>query len=178
MYNNFGDIIFRYGTDKGTYYNQGYYKSIKNGNTVYNDVQNLITPNGNDIFKVGNVKIRMLTLSEINKKLGRKESSDQAKYDVDCVDSISSSSEKGIYRLNNLSKVLTGYTYGTIRYWVASPYPLDYNYTQLCFIHSDGRIDGYNYTGQGYAGVRPVIMLLDDKVTFDISNDGKYFIIE
>ncbi len=180
MYYNFENIIFRYGTDKGTNYNQGYYMKIKNGNTIYSDTQNLTTPNGKDIFKVGNVKIRMLTLSEINKKLERKETSDQTKYDVDCVNTITNrlTEEKGIYRLSNLSKILTGYTYGSLRYWVASPYPLDYNYTCLCFIQSDGSGNGYSYTGQGYAGVRPVITLLDDKVNFDISNDGKYFIIE
>ena len=38
MYNNFGNIVFRYGTDSGNNYNQGYYNNIKKENSIYNSL--------------------------------------------------------------------------------------------------------------------------------------------
>ena len=179
MYNNLGNITFRYGTDKSTYYNQGYYMYIKNGNNVYNNSQNLTTQVGNNLFKIGNVKIRTLTLPEINKKLGRKETSDTSKYDIDATNDISVAEDsKAIFRLDKINTILTGYSYSSSNYyWLASTVNVDGRFfkTMIKSVFYGG---GISHDSDASNGIRPVITFLDSNVTFDISNDGKYFIIE
>ena len=185
MYYNLGNIIFRYGTSR-TNYNQGYYRSIKNADKTYsnteNNDENGITITGNDLFKVGNTKIRMLTLSEINKALNRKE--DDSKYDVDSTSSISETEDPiGLYCLKNISTVLKGYYYtaNTDNYWISSPSPTTNNnyYSSdrldICYITEDGAISDMS---SAYYGIRPVITILKSNVSFEISDDGKYFIID
>ena len=159
MYNNFGNIVFRYGTDSGNNYNQGYYNNIKKENSIYNSQQSEITVNGNDLFKIGNTKIRMLILPEVKNKI--------------------SGDTIGIYKLSSVVNVLSWVNYGGGNggnYWIASPKESAGNGAMIVYLSSSGTITSCNLGAT--AGVRPVITLLDDKVNFDISNDGKYFIIE
>lgn len=180
MYYNTGDIIFKYGTSGK---NQGHYNYIKNANITYSSTENVkdndgndLTVTGNALFKKGNVRLRMLTLSEINKTLGRKEIADDTKYDADSTNSISESEDvKGIYRLKGYPASTWNY------YWLASPMPTTDNRYEassrlaVCVVNTYGDIE----SDRGIdIGIRPVITMLDDKITFDISEDGEYFIIE
>ena len=178
MYYNLGEIIFRYGTSR-TNYNQGYYRYIKNADKTYsntdNNSENEITPTGNDLFKVGNTKIRMLTLSEINKALNRKE--DDSKYDVDNTSVILKTEDPiGLYCLEDYYSPNVDY-----KYWIASPKPTTNNdyfssdRLNLCSITMFGKIDSMCNNSRG---IRPVITVLSPKVSFEISDDGKYFTIE
>lgn len=159
MYNNFGNIVFRYGTDSGNNYNQGYYNNIKKENSIYNSQQSEITVTGNELFRIGNTKIRMLISPEVKNKLAE--------------DTL------GIYKISQVVNILSWVNYGGSnggKYWIASPAESAGNAAMLCYLGSSGGLSRCNLGDK--AGVRPVITFLDSNVTFDISNDGKYFIIE
>lgn len=172
MYYNFGDIIFRYGTSS-TNTNQGYFTSITNGNKVYNN-QNTTDTNANTLFKTKNANnVRLFTLSEINQAMGRN--------DVDSLVGISADEDsKGIYRLDQLKNVLgmSTYTYEDLSYlWIASPTPGERD--KVSIIRNDGSMDGSSISSNGTnpGGVRPIICF-DSDISFRLSEDGMYFIME
>lgn len=172
LYYNFGDIQYRYGTSGGSNYNQGFYKYIKNKENIYNDTVNVVDQNGNEklstgseLFKVGNVNVRTLTLPEINKKLNRN--------DVDSIDSITNEIDpKGLFSIVN-----SGFDFNTGAYYIASPYYSNNSlgYWSLLFIGQSGSITQHYNADRG---VRPVISFKSNRMKFKKVQDGNYLEIK
>ena len=144
FYYNLGQMTF----ERGTTYNkknQGYYTKIKNGNATYTSGETI----GDNLFKARNdASIRMLTLPELNRSLGRDE-----------IDSTSSITDTiGLYRLDQISTgtALTSNTYNTGYYWLASPFPSASYYISVCSVNCSGSV---GYINGNYYGVRPLVSL-------------------
>ena len=143
FYYNLGEMTFTQGTTYETK-NMGYYTKVKNGDIEYTTGAKL----GDVLFKAReDANIRLLTLSELNKKLGRN--------DIDSTSNISDTT--GIYQLSKLTNKLEGKTYSSGAYWLASPHP---EYDQpICYVGAAGGIGSGRYT---YYGIRPLICISSD----------------
>ena len=119
MYYNFENIPFytesNYNaiTTTSGKYNLGWYRSIKKNGT-----EATANTNGSVFLTSNDYSVRMLTLPKIN--------NDRSSVDgitITSTTQISSEHEpaKGLYRLEQLSSVLSGYTYSSGLYWLASP---------------------------------------------------------
>jgi len=142
-YYNLGEMTFTQGTSYDLH-NMGYYTTVKNGDTNYTTGVTL----GNNLFKTSQASsVRMLTLPELNKALGRT--------DIDSVSRITDTT--GLFQLNQLNSVLSGKSYSEGFYWLASPRPN--NALNVCYMASAGFV----YGGlAGSHGVRPVVTLSSD----------------
>ncbi len=173
MYKNLNNIVFRYETEGDSNYNQGYYKSITKAGTTY-DSNDTTSTNGANLFKVGNVEIRMLTLPELN--MARKAPKTYT-------GSISTTEDKiGLYRLDQLKNInrMEIYDYGSAGkytgwYWVASPYPAGTNDYSICNVLNYGLVNSSSASGD--LGIRPIVYL-DSNVYLVPSADGTYFEIQ
>ena len=170
MYYNFGDIEFVYGT--GASYNKGCFKSIlvydgtEEEPTTY-DENNTTPKSGNELFKVReDATVRLLTLPELNKLLGRTTGEDD---DVDVEMQISITEDAiGLYRLDQLDEVIENYSYSFPSYWLASPAPYTNDYG-CCTYRYDG---DYNGISNDTYGVRPVICISSNLQLEDTNGDG------
>ena len=146
FYYNLGQMTFEQGTsyDKK---NQGYYTKIKNGNVKYTSGETI----GNNLFKArSDASIRMLTLPEINRALGRS--------DIDSIGEYTDAT--GLYNLENISTgtALTSKIYKVGEYWLASPWPMINSNKEICTVSND--ILGYTDSKIGWVGgVRPIVSL-------------------
>ncbi len=150
FYYNLGQMTFEQKTsyDKK---NQGYYTKIKNGNVAYTSGETT----GDNLFKTrSDASIRILTLPELNRALGRE--------DIDSTIAIRDAT--GLYQLDRISTetVLTSNTYKGDSYWLASPVPKAGDIlTLLCSIVSNGNVSyggNMDYDGDCY-GIRPLVSL-------------------
>lgn len=168
MYNNFESIKFVYG-ESNRKANAGYYRSIKNVNTTY---ENNTTASGEQLFKINGVaeKVRTLTLPEINKGVGRT--------DIDNTANLINSPEdpRGLFILNRLRNApgIDSIDYSTDSdYWLASPEPFAVHQYYIELIRSDGV---FSYDGGSYCrGIRPVIKLKGSKFSLSaVGSEGTY----
>lgn len=161
MYNNFGDIKFVYGISQYER-SKGFYTSITANGTTYNS-STTEEKTGNDLFKVGNnvEKVRLLTLKELNEGVGRT--------DIDSLSQISETEDSiGLFRLDLLSTVMSGYKYSSEIFWLASAYPNSYVKDGVCVANCVGNLMNSTYSP---FGVRPVI-ILNSNVSFSVSADA------
>ena len=160
FYYKLGKMTFEQGTKYKTK-NQGYYTKIKNENVVYTSGE--IT--GDNLFKARNdATIRMLTLPELNRKLGRS--------DIDSTGEFTDTT--GLYQLNKISTgtTLTSNIYKNGEYWLASPFPDEYYYYDVCYVSYDGDV----YRNDDYSsGVRPIVSLTS-RVQLVKKTDSKGFV--
>ena len=160
FYYNLGQMTFEQGT-KYDKLNQGYYTKIKNGNATYTSGETT----GDNLFKARNdASIRMLTLPELNRALGRD--------DIDSTDSITDTT--GLYQLDQISTgtALTSNIYDTGSYWLASPYPYtSYGY-DMCYVNYRGRVY-HSYDGNSW--VRPLVSL-ESRVQLVKKTDASGFV--
>ena len=129
FYYNLGQMTFEQGT-RYNKINQGYYTKIKNGNTTYTSGETI----GDNLFKARNdASIRMLTLPEVNRALGRD--------DIDSDDNITDTT--GIYRLDQISTgtALTSNIYNKGYYRLASPWPDASDSHIVCYVLFNGRVN-------------------------------------
>ena len=146
FYYNLGEMTFIQAELSDTTANQGSYIKVKNGNTTYTSGTQI----GNNLFKArSDATIRMLTLPELNKALGRT--------DVDSVTTIKNDTT-GIYAIKYISTgtPLSDKKYSSDRYWLASPYPKTGSYYNVSDVHCDGRI---NVNISTKLGVRPLVCI-------------------
>ena len=165
LYYNFGNVPFSW--IGGSY--EGSYESITIGGKTYDIKDTSGTYTANTLFNTGNATIRLLTLPELNKALGRN--------DVDDRTDISTTEDpEGIYRLDLLKNVqgMSNYVYTSGMYWLASPSPDEIRDTNLCSVYGAELSNNFG----SRLGVRPVICMNSDKITFDLSADGTYYIMK
>ena len=144
FYYNLGKMTFEQGTSYNKK-NQGYYTKIKNENTTYTSGEAI----GDKLFKARNdAIIRMLTLTEINRALGRD--------DIDSTSSITDTT--GLYRLEAISTgtTLKNNTYGDDWYWLASPFPNASQNGDLNIVYYNGFVGGHGLSNNG---IRPLICI-------------------
>ena len=139
---------------------------ITSNGTTYNSENTTETTGGNLFIPTGvNASVRLLTLPEMNKMLGRT--------DIDSTDSITDpTGMDGIFVLENI-KNLTGmsaYTDGGGFYWLASVYPTTESATEVCQIGNYYSVNNISFYNTGY--FRPVISLLSDIQFTDTNGDG------
>jgi len=159
LYYNFGEIKFAYGTsNRGK--SLGYFTKIKSNGTTYgktidettnNEVINTTEKTGAELFiPTGiNATVRLMTLPEMNKILG--------KTDIDSKGSISDpTGAAGLFELGNIRSVISGYAYTSGYYWLASPSPDTSAYGSVCNVNYMGGVSNYYNTS---GGVRPLISL-------------------
>lgn len=160
FYYNLGKMTFEQGTSYNKK-NQGYYTKIKNENATYTSGETI----GDNLFKARNdASIRMLTLPELNRALGRD--------DIDSTSQITDTT--GLYRLDQISTgtALTNNTYDTGYYWLASPYPNASINSLVCNVSYDGGVSGSNSSG---LGVRPLVSL-ESRVQLVKKTDASGFV--
>ncbi|MDO5555665.1 MAG: DUF6273 domain-containing protein, partial [Clostridia bacterium] len=172
MYNNFASIPFIY-TDTNynnlsNKYNIGYYNAVtKDGTSVEENT------NGGNLFLTGNAdKVRMLTLPEINNAIG-KSAINEWNYTI----SDSEEPAPGLFKLDQLKKItgLSGYTYNTGYYWLASPYSS--NTRSVRSVYYSGSVGNGN---SNTFGVRPAVSLGSDisyKVERESENGFSYLVL-
>lgn len=118
MYYNFGDIKFRCDNANNGIYNQGWYTSITNGEKYDSNIEKTERQTATQLFVKQGISngVRILTLPEINRALGRE--------NLVAASPISDTEDpKGIYKLPQLKKVpkIDKIEYTSLWYWVASP---------------------------------------------------------
>ncbi len=167
FYYNFGQIKFKYGTDKEEA-NKGYFTSITSNNTTYNNSGDNTEKTGDEIFNLYKGKgatVRLLTLPELNKALNRE--------DIDSINIITD--QTGLYRLDQLKSIsdMSQYSYSSGSYWLASPYPGGGNYDlYVCNVNYNGSFS-YNISSNiSNFGVRPLVCLNSNIQLIDSNKDG------
>lgn len=171
LYYNFGDVKFGYGArSRGK--NLGNFTEITNNGTMYNS-ENTEEITGDKLFIPTGVsaRVRLLTLPEMNKLLGRT--------DMDSTSSVEDTT--GIFELENIKDLpeMSSFTYGGIEYsmnlgqttLLSSPYPLDDMTFFLVGLDEYGGISYCSNTSNN-GGVRPLITLLSDVQFTDTNGDG------
>ena len=161
MYYNFGDIKFAYGTSsRGN--SLGYFTEITSNGTTYNSTNTTETTGSNLFIPTGvNAKVRLLTLPEMNKMLGRT--------DIDSTTTMTDpTGADGLFVLQNIKNItgMSSNTYNTGVYWLASPYPNASNYDYVCSVDCSGGVCFLNYS-RGV--VRPVVSL---ESNIQLTDDG------
>ena len=166
MYYNFEEIEFAYGAgDRG--YNLGYFTSITSNGTTY-DINNTTEKAGGELFNLygNNATVRLLTLPELNKAIGR----------TDDIDSMSSFDDStGLYKLSSISTAgigLDSNTYTSGFYWLASPTSAKTNtISGVCGVRYSGSLSGVTIN---WYGVRPVVCLSSNVQLEDTNEDGVF----
>ena len=158
LYYNLGQMSFTYtAKDTGNAYNLGNYVWVKNKytNKTYNST-NRITATGDELFKArDDASIRLITLPEINKLLGR---------NISCMDKMESSNE--LFDLF-VSRSIGGYI-------VASPVPDSGRSDQLAYI--DGDDGDVVQTAAGGSRIRPLIEISSNvQLTKQENSDGTIY---
>ena len=116
LYYNFGDIKFAYGTSsRGE--NLGYFTEMTSNGITYNS-ENTAETTGSKLFiPTGvNASVRLLTLPEMNKMLGRT--------DIDSTSMMTDpNGADGLFVLENIKNItsMSTYDYSDGDYWLASP---------------------------------------------------------
>ena len=107
---------------------------------------------GNNLFKArSDASIRMLTLPEINRALGRSDINSIGEY----------TDATGLYNLDNISTgtALTSKIYkGGGEYWLASPWSVYNSNKEICTVSSD-ILSHFDITIGWVGGVRPIVSL-------------------
>lgn len=155
--------------------NKGYFTSITSNGTTY-DSSNKEEKTGNDLFKVrDDATVRLLTLPEINRILGRKEENSSV-IDVDSTSTISTTEDSiGLFRLDQLSNITGMKSYSNGYYWLASPWPRTNSYDYLCYFNYYGEV---GISRDKPREVRPVVCLTTNVKLEDIDKDGVLEIIK
>lgn len=166
LYYSFGNISFS--TAQGNY-NEGSYISITNGTTTYSSTSNAsASPTGSALFIRSGVasQVRLMTLSEVNRALGR-----TTTYSTNTIST--SEDTKGLYLLKNLKSVpgLDKINYSSGYYWIASPYPNNSHWTPICSWNINGT---HNYSSNDTKGVRPIVLLNGNKFKLTEVGNGTY----
>lgn len=142
------------------------YIMIKNNNTVY-DSTDTTTRTAGEIIKTRNdIKIRLITLPEVNKTLNRT--------DIDSVTSFNDTT--GVLRLDKISslKGMEEYSYTTGGYVIASPYPSTGFRNHVTWCNYNGML----FEGESFgSGIRPLIILPVGTQIVDPDDDGVYELI-
>ena len=164
LYYNFKDIKFAYGAHpRGN--NLGYFTEITSNGITYNSENTTETTGANLFIPTGvNASVRLLTLPEMNKMLGRT--------DVDSTITMTDpAGMEGIFVLENLKNLtsMSAYTYNDGYYWLASMQPSVNISWGVCIVYYDGNVGA---EGGGYGGVRPVVSLTSDIQFTDTNGDG------
>lgn len=165
MYYNFGNIKFAYGKSKKGK-SLGYFTKITSNGTTY-DSTNTTETTGTNLFVPSgvNASVRLLTLPEMNKMLGRT--------DIDITNAMSDpTGASGLFVLQNLKNVqgMSTNTYDSGYYWLASPFPNTGSSSYVCRVSYIGSVsNGGNY---GFIGVRPVVCLTSNIQLLDTNGDG------
>ena len=141
MYYNFGDIKFAYGTlYRGE--SLGCFTEIASNEKTYNSTNTTETTGSNLFILTGvDAEVRLLTLPEVNKMLGRT--------DIDSMNSMTDPiGANGLFVLQNIKDItgMSSYIYDSGCYWLASPYPITSNYIGVCGVYYHGDI----YNGNTY----------------------------
>ena len=159
FYYNLGQMSFVY-TKKNTPKtdNLGSYVWVKNKytNKTYNST-NKITATGDELFKArDDASIRLITLPEINKLLGR---------DISCMDEIETT--------HQLYDLFVDPKDSYKAYITASPVPVSSRYSQTAEIDGDG---GVNQVGGVGGGIRPLIEISSNvQLTKKENSDGTIY---
>ena len=161
MYYNFGDIKFAYGTGSRGY-SLGYFTEITSNGTTYNS-ENTLETTGIELFipTEVNASVRLLTLPEMDKMLGRTHTSTVT----------DPTGADGLFVLQNIQNItgMSSYTYNSGCYWLASPYA---NASSNGIVNNVHYLGGVNlYSGSSF-GVRPVVILSSDVQLIDTNSDG------
>ena len=164
LYYNFKDIKFAYGaSSRGR--NLGYFTEIASNGTTYNSENTTETTGGNLFIPAGvNASVRLLTLPEMNKMLGRT--------DIDSMSTVIDSAEmKGIFVLKNIKALasMSSYNYDSEYCALSSPVPNTSNNDKLCVVHTSGYASSVN---SGSYGLRPVIQFTSNIQFADTNDDG------
>ncbi|MCI9245739.1 MAG: type II secretion system protein [Clostridia bacterium] len=174
LYYNFGKIKFRYDTARNnSIYNQGWYKSITNEITYDSSTGKVARQAGNELFVKQGVSsgIRVLTLPEVNKGLGRGATSvTQFKSD-----------KTGIFYPGNLENVpilgRLNLAFGNARCLLASPYPNpEWAPRCLATLGEGGSVSHVSHELVG-SYIRPVVKLVDKNYEIEAVNNGSYRLI-
>lgn len=167
MYYNFGNIEFAYGNDYREK-NLGHFTSITSNGVTYNS-SNTVEATGSNLFIEDgvNVEVRLLTLPEVNKAIGRT--------DINSIEIITAEEDSiGLYRLDQLKNVtgMNDKIYNQVTgYWLASPQPDTSNRTKCSYILSNGSI---SHSDSIVNGVRPVICINSNVKLIDSDNDKAF----
>ena len=163
MYYNFGNIKFAYGTNsRGG--NLGYFTEITSNGTKYNSTNTTETTGSNLFIPTGvNASVRLLTLPEMNKMLGRTDIDSKTKM-------TDPTGVNGLFVLQNIKNItgMDSYAYELVSFWLASPSPETRYGTGGVTVVCDGSIG----TGRGDSGVRPVVTLKFNTILTDENGDG------
>ena len=163
LYYNFGDINFAYGTSSAK--NKGYFTEITSNGTTYNSENTADTTGRNLFIPAGvNASVRLLTLPEMNKMLGRT--------DIDSTTQMTDpTGADGLFVLQNVKNItaMSAFDYSAGCYWLASPYPNAKNYNSVSYVLYSGIVNGISSYGYG---VRPVVTLSSDIQLVDENSDG------
>lgn len=166
LYYNFKNIKFAYGTtSKGN--NTGYFTRIESNGRIFNS-DNSITISAGELFNLyGTEKadVRLLTLPEINKLLGRE--------DIDSIIAINSNDDlTGIFKLEELSEMFetAQFKYDKGSYYIASPdIVTDVLGKGIMTLKYSGEFSGDFLNSNG---VRPVICINGNVKLYDQNVDG------
>ena len=162
LYYNFEDIKFAYG-EKKRGYSLGWFTEIITNGITYNSTNTIETTGSNLFIPTGvNAEVRLLTLPEMNKMLGRT--------NIDSTSSITDSTgTKGLFVLQNIKDItgMSSYTYDLGYYWLASPNPVASLDNYVCGVSYDGSVGGTFISG---GGVRPVVSLTSNVKLTDNGN--------
>lgn len=154
LYYNLGDMIFKKYEPVLLGEHMGGYRKVKNGKTTYTSGD----ATGNNLFKAReDASIRILTLPELNKAVGRT--------DIDSMNSFTDTT--GLFQLSKLSNKLNEKIYSSARYYLASPEPG--LASGVCQVESDNLF----VSKLSHYGIRPVISLSSDiQLTKETNLDG------
>ena len=154
MYENFGNIKFAYGASNREK-SLGWFTEITSNGITYNSTNTTETTGSNLFIPTGvNAKVRLLTLPEMNKMLGRT--------DIDSTTTMTDpTGADGLFVLQNIQNItgMSSNTYDTGSYWLASPSPGAYDNDGVCKVNYDGYVGRSADTLNGFCGVRPVVSL-------------------
>lgn len=163
------NIKFEYGVSANNLpsnnVNRWYYNSIKNGTTIYSS--STLQPSGSDLFIKSGISdnVRICTLPEINKALGRDDIAEtkaiMPEEDPDNLFQLTTNQSKypGISHNGGVSG----------GYFVASPYPDEY-YEVITYVGETGTF----LWNTNSSGARPVVHLIGDKMQLTEVENGTY----
>ena len=167
LYYNFGNIKFAYAARyRGK--SLGWFTEITSNGTTYNSTNTTETTGSNLFIPTGvNAEVRLLTLPEMNKMLGRT--------DIDSMTTMTDpTGADGLFVLQNIKNItgMSSNIYDSCYYWLASPSPDTSLTSSICSVFNDGYVNGsYELTQRDdWDGVRPVISLTSNVKFTDDGN--------